>query len=261
MEKSEITFSFGKNWQDLLKVIDEDSFNRSRKDLERWFSGRFDFNGKEVIDIGSGSGIHSFMLYSMKPAKLFSFDYDPNSVAATKSLWKKAGAPSDWTVQQGSVLDKNYMNTLGAYDLVYSWGVLHHTGSMWEAIKNASDLVKPGGYFLISIYQGVKTYDYDLALKKKYNKAGYIGKKWLEWTKYIWPLMKQRIKWRKNPFGWNEKRMRGMDTYHDIVDWLGGLPYEVASDEQMINFLTPFGFTLIEKDMSEACGTYLMHKK
>ena len=52
-----------------------------------------------------------------------------------------------------------------------------------------------------------------------------------------------------------------MDRYHDIVDWLGGLPYEVASDEQMINFFEPLGFTLIEKDMSEACGTYLMHKK
>jgi 2-polyprenyl-6-hydroxyphenyl methylase/3-demethylubiquinone-9 3-methyltransferase len=261
MENSDITFSFGKNWQNLLKVIDEDSFLRSRKDLERWFSGRIDLNGKDIIDIGSGSGIHSFVLYSMNPAKLFSFDYDPNSVAATKSLWEKAGSPEKWKVEHGSILDKKYLAGLGNYDLVYSWGVLHHTGSMWEAIKNASDMVKPGGYFLISIYQGVKTYEYDLALKKKYNAAGAFGKKKLEWQKYIWPLMKQRMKQRKNPFGWNEKRIRGMDTYHDIVDWLGGLPYEVASDTQMIDFFTPLGFTLIEKDMSEACGTYLMHKK
>jgi SAM-dependent methyltransferase len=259
-DKSEITFSFGKNWQDLLKVIDEDSFLRSRKDLERWFSGRLDLAGKEVIDIGSGSGIHSFMLYSMNPARLFSFDYDPNSVAATTSLWEKAGKPANWKVEHGSVLDKNYMNKLGSYDLVYSWGVLHHTGSMWEAIRNASELVRPGSFFLLSIYQGVKNYERDLALKKKYNKAGAFGKRWMEWSIYIWPLMKQRIKWRKNPFKWNEKRMRGMDTYHDIIDWLGGLPYEVASDEQMVNFLTPYGFQLIEKDMKEACGTYLFQK-
>ncbi len=261
METEKITFSFGKNWQNLLKVIDEDSFKRSIKDLERWFSGRVELKGKDIIDIGSGSGIHSYMLHTMEPNKLFSFDYDPNSVAATKSMWEKSGAPKNWTVQHGSVLDKKYMSGLGMYDLVYSWGVLHHTGSMWEAIKNASDLVKPGGYFLISIYQGVDTYAYDLALKKKYNGSSTLGKKYLEWSVYIWPMMKQRLKEKKNPFKWNEKRMRGMDVYHDIVDWLGGLPYEVASDKQMIDFFTPLGFEMLEKDMSEACGTYLFKKK
>ncbi len=260
-EKDKITFSFGKNWQNLLKVIDEDSFKRSRKDLERWFNGRVELKGKDVIDIGSGSGIHSFMLQSFEPAKLFSFDYDPNSVAATTSLWEKMGKPANWKVEHGSVLDKKYMDTLGKYDLVYSWGVLHHTGSMWEAIGNAAELVKPGGHFLISIYQGVKTYDYDLALKKKYNAAGYFGKKYMEWSVYIWPMMKQRWKEGKNPFGWNEKRMRGMDVYHDIVDWLGGLPYEVADDKQMMDFFAPKGFEMLDKDMSEACGTYLFKKK
>lgn len=260
MEKSKITFSFGKNWQDLLKVIDEDSLLLSRKDIERWFSGRIDLRGKDIIDVGSGSGMHSLVFHSMSPAKLFSFDHDHNSVAATKSLWEKAGSPSDWTIQHGSILNKNYLRGLGTYDLVYSWGVLHHTGSMWEGIRNASEMVKPGGYFLISIYQGVKTYEFDLALKEKYNGSSAFGKKRLEWTEYILPLMKQRMKRRRNPFGWNEKKARGMDVYHDIVDWLGGLPYEVASDEQIVNFLLPIGFTLIEKDMSEACGTYLMHK-
>lgn len=260
MKDDKITFSFGKNWQNLLKVINEDDFIRSRKDLERWFSNRIDLKDKDIIDIGSGSGIHSLMLYSMSPKKLYSFDFDPNSVAATKSLWEKSGSPTNWLVNHGSILDVKYLSQLGKYDLVYSWGVLHHTGSMWEAIKNASDMVKLDGHFLISIYQGVKTYDYDLALKKQYNRAGYFGKKRLEFSKFIWPLMKNRIKWRENPFAWNQKAIRGMNTYHDIVDWLGGLPYEVASDEQIISFFKPLGFVLIEKDMSEACGTYLFKR-
>ena len=259
MEESPITFSFGKNWQNFLKVADQESFLRSRKDVERWLNGRININEKDVIDIGSGSGLHSLSLLSMGPKRLYSFDFDSNSVAATKSLWEQHGSPANWEVHHGSILDKNYVGSLGKFDLVYSWGVLHHTGSMWEAITNATSLVKPGGYFLISIYQGVATYEADLALKKKYNRSGYLGKKWMEWADGIWPLMKERRRMGKSMFGWNEKRGRGMNRYHDIVDWLGGLPYEVASDKQIEEFFTQRGFRLIEKDMSEACGTYLMH--
>lgn len=260
MENDNITFSFGKNWQNLLKVVNEDNFKSSLKDLDRWFNSKIKLEGIDIIDIGSGSGIHSLMLNTYKPKKLFSFDYDINSVNATTTLWEKAGKPNNWTVQHGSILDKNYLSKLGVYDLVYSWGVLHHTGNMWEAISNASELVKKDGHFLIAIYQGVDTYDYDLFLKKKYNKIGLLHKKWMEWRCFIIPLMKERFKAGKNPFTWNQKKMRGMNVYHDIVDWLGGLPYEVASDKQVLDFLEPKGFKLMEKDMSEACGTYLFVK-
>ena len=260
MKNEKITFSFGANWQNLLKIVDEKDFERSLTDLKRWFNNRVELEGKNIIDIGSGSGMHSLMLNTFKPNKLFSFDYDINSVNATKSLYEKAGKPSNWNVEHGSILDKNYISKLGLYDLVYSWGVLHHTGSMWEAIENAIILVKPNGYFLISIYQGVKTYDYDLFLKKKYNRVGFLYKKWMEWRLFILPAMKERLKNKKNPFGWNEKRSRGMNVYNDIVDWLGGLPYEVADDKQMEDFFQKRGFTIIEKDMSEACGTYLFKK-
>ena len=259
--QEKVTFSFGKNWQNLLKVVTEEDFKRSLEDIDRWFKGRVDLQGKEIIDIGSGSGMHSLMLNTYKPKKLFSFDYDINSVNATKSLFEKAGKPENWTVEHGSVLDKNYMNSLGVFDLVYSWGVLHHTGSMWDAIQNATTLVKPHGHFLISIYQGVKTYEYDLFLKKKYNRVNKLYKKWMEWRLFILPAIKGRLKNKKNPFGWNEKRARGMNVYNDIVDWLGGLPYEVSDDKQMEDFFNKNGFILLEKDMSEACGTYLFVKK
>ncbi|MDI1355068.1 MAG: class I SAM-dependent methyltransferase [bacterium] len=260
VKQEDITFSFGKNWQNMLKVVAKDDFDRSLADLNRWFDNRYDLKDKTIIDIGSGSGIHSLMFYSKNPAKLFSFDYDKNSVAATTSVWEKAGRPENWKVDHGSVLDKDYMDKLDKYDLVYSWGVLHHTGNMWEAIKNASKVAKPGGYFMLALYQDVKNYEYDIFVKKKYNAAGFLLKRWMEWSLHIWPLMKERTRNKKNPFKWNEKLPRGMNIYHDIVDWLGGLPYEVATEEELIQFLEPLKFTLVDKDSTRMFGTYLFQK-
>lgn len=260
MGTEKITFSFGKNWESFLKIADQEVFDMAREDIVNWLSGRIDLKGKRIIDIGSGSGLHSFVMHTMEPALLHSFDYDPHSVSATKSLWEKAGSPKSWKVEHGSVLDKKYLASLGTYDLVYSWGVLHHTGSMWEAIKNASEMVNREGMFFISIYQGVKTYEYDLFIKKKYNRVNALWKRWMEWRLFIFPTMKDRLKAGKNPFGWNHKRGRGMNIYHDLKDWLGGLPYEVASDEQIISFITPLGFTFIAKNMDDGCGVYLFKK-
>ena len=90
-------------------------------------------------------------------ATVHSFDYDPESVACTEQL-KQRNDPTDiaWTIEPGSVLDPDYLRTLGSWDIVYSWGVLHHTGAMWEALGNVAPLVKPSGLLFISIYNDLR---------------------------------------------------------------------------------------------------------
>ena len=53
-------------------------------------------------------------------------------------------------------------------------------------------------------------------------------------------------RWREghNPLKWNTTNRRGMNKYYVTIDWLGGLPYEVASTEEVISFCRERGFTL-----------------
>lgn len=237
-----ITFFFGENWKAFLKTISPESVASAKKDIVDWL-GEDAVSGKSVLDIGCGSGIHSLVFHSLKPDNLVSFDADRQSVEATRSLWEKSGKPSSWRVEQGSVLDTDYLYRLGggSYDIVYSWGVLHHTGEMWKAVENAASMVRKSGLFWIALYGKGPYYEHDLQQKRAYNAAGYLGKKVMV-AKAIYKKMRERAQTGKNPFTWNFKKERGMDVYHDIIDWLGGLPYEVATEEEITDFLAPRGF-------------------
>lgn len=72
-------------------------------------------------------------------AHVHSFDYDPQAVACALEL-KRRHFPLDhnWIIEAGSILDVDYIRSLGQFDIVYAWGSLHHTGAMWRAIENAT---------------------------------------------------------------------------------------------------------------------------
>ena len=105
------------------------------------------------MDIGCGSGIHSLAALRAGADEIHSFDYDEgNCVAATGMLRRYAGEPQNWTIERGDVLDDAYVRSLGKWNFVYSWGVLHHTGDVWRALANARETVADGGLFYIALY-------------------------------------------------------------------------------------------------------------
>lgn len=257
---SKITFSFGKNWMDLNRHITQEEIDKAISDLNYWI-GKENIEGKRVLDLGSGSGIHSLGLFSLGAKELVSFDYDPNSVTATTEHWTQKSKPSNWRVLHGSVLDKAFIRSLGQFDLVYSWGVLHHTGSMWEAINNALSMVKPAGLFYLTIYKD-DDYDKSIKLKEKYNAASPTGKKIME-NKEILKIMGKRLLRLKNPFAWNQKLERGMNIYHDLVDWMGGLPYEAANEDEMLQWGLKNNLQLLRvlcRGNYGTCNYYLFRK-
>lgn len=257
MKQDGITFSFGKNWKNYLKTVSKEQIEGAKKDIEEWLGANY-VSGKTVVDIGSGSGIHSLAFYRLGAKIIYSFDVDKYSVEATRLLWEKEGKPENWLIAPGSCLDKEFIKSLGQFDIVYSRGVLHHTGAMWEALEKSCGLVKPGGKLFVSLYAKGPRYLMDLALKQKYNSASPLQKQLMVY-KRIGRIMLSSLRHFKNPFIWNEKRIRGMNVFYDLVDWLGGLPYEVASEDEVVRFLRKFGFILerFKAKYEGACNIYV----
>lgn len=256
-------FEFGKNWNEFIRQnFGQDKVEISKRHMLK-FMERENLDGLSFLDIGCGSGLHSIAALQSGAAVVHGFDYDANSVAATRFVQEQAGNPKNWTVQQGSVLDDAFAGALPKYDVVYSWGVLHHTGDVWHAIRNAAQCVKPGGTFYIALYSADVQIDpppeFWLEVKKKYVAAGWMTRRLMDaW--YVWRFQLNRNIFRLPEFMRrvrDYKENRGMDVFTDIRDWLGGWPMEFVRDADAISFCEKLGFKLKNIATGEANTEFL----
>jgi SAM-dependent methyltransferase len=234
-------FGFGANWARYLREISEPKIEAATADLAALL-GMPSLEGRRLLDIGSGSGIHSLAATRLG-ATVTSFDFDDDSVGCTMALRERfAGdAAARWTVVgQGSVLDAAFVAALGHFDIVYSWGVLHHTGAMRRAIDAAASCVAPTGMLVIALYndQGMIS-AYWTAVKRLYN-ASTMGR--VAMTVAHLPYLGARFAVRA--LTGKGSLERGMSLWHDYIDWLGGYPFEVAAPTAVEQWLRPAGFSL-----------------
>ena len=254
----ELRFEFGANWVRFLSTVDEDRIREAVASLSRMLKVE-DLGGKRFLDIGCGSGLFSLAARRMG-ATVQSFDFDGESVACTRELKRRFSSDDGgWAIEEGSVLDASYVRSLGEFDVVYSWGVLHHTGDMITALENATIPVSRGGRLYIAIYNDQGILSAFWKQMKRIYCTGALGRGAV--LSVFVPLFFLRsvaaglIK-HGNPVAQfsRYKRQRGMSIYHDWIDWLGGYPFEVAKPEFIERFYKERGLLLSNLSTTHRLG-------
>ena len=240
-------FEFGKNWKAFLRLLDEDRIAAATESLVEML-GRRDLTGLSFVDVGSGSGLSSLVAHRLG-ARVVSFDYDPASVRCTAELRRRYGSEDSWKVLEGSALDPDFLAGLGQFDVVYSWGVLHHTGDMWRSLDLVTRLVRPGGLLFLAIYNDQGAWSHRWARIKRFYCGGRLQKALVAGTiipYWIGRGLAADLVWLRNPLTrYRDYRgKRGMSVVRDWFDWLGGYPFEFAKPERIFEFYQARGFRL-----------------
>lgn len=245
--REDARFAFGENWSRFSAGVTETVIANSVASMRDTLG---DLTGKSFLDIGCGSGIHSVAALRLGARRVRGFDYDPASEQCAQALLQRFSPDSTWIIEQGSALDESYLRSLGEFDVVYAWGVLHHTGDLWKALQLV--MIPAREKLVLAIYhdQGWQSRAWR-SLKRRYVHSGPVGRKALEvltffilWggsLAYYTAKLRPWVtisKWR------NYREKRGMSAWTDLVDWAGGYPFEFAKPEAVIDFVTSRGFKL-----------------
>lgn len=233
-------FQFGENWRSYLGWLNDRRIAEAERSLRIMFDAE-ELSGKRLLDIGSGSGLFSLAARRLG-AVVHSFDFDSISVECTRELRRRFETEKEkWVIERGSVLDEEYLRGLGQFDYVYCWGVLHHTGAMWRALAQVIPLVAHQGQLYLAIYNDQGWISrYWLGVKRAYNRD---------------PITRAFVTVAHAPYllggRWFVRALtrgvaagRGMSLWHDMRDWLGGYPFEVAKPEAVFDFVSARGLVL-----------------
>lgn len=267
--RDERHFSFGKNWQNFLRSLNTERIENAKKSLSTFLGGTESITGKTFVDIGCGSGLFSLAAYRLGAQRVVSVDIDDFSLSCVKHLHKKENSPKNWEIISGSALDEKFLESLGTFDIVYSWGVLHHTGDMYQALENIIVLTHPKSKLYIALYNDNQrilegSSNFWVKAKKLYNRSSSLEKRLFEAIYTIYYIIGLTANF-VNPISYikNYQSLRGMNFMTDIKDWLGGYPYEYATTEEIIEFFAKKGFDC-EKTVrarSIGCNEFLLKKQ
>lgn len=242
-------FAFGANWHDFAEVIDDHRIVEAEQGLLQ-LVGPKALRGASLLDIGCGSGLHALAALRLGAERVAAIDIDPMSTATTQLLLRRCGLADRADIRTMSIFDAA-PNVLGTYDIVYSWGALHHTGDLWRAMERATSLVNPGGMFVFALYRRTPLCPLWLLEKRFYARTKQPVQNVIR-IAFVSAFAVGLLLTGRNPRRYADDyiRCRGMSYWHDVHDWLGGYPYESAAPEDVEAFATRHGLALVRQRLA-----------
>jgi 2-polyprenyl-6-hydroxyphenyl methylase/3-demethylubiquinone-9 3-methyltransferase len=240
LDSQKVTFSFGQNWKDFSKGLTEERLAEARRSLTDLF-GAGGLRDLSFLDIGCGSGLFSIAAAQLGARRVVGVDVDPLSVETSQANAARWSPEAGLDFRLVSILDEKPARALGEFDVVYSWGVLHHTGDMRRALALSAGRVRPGGKYMIAIYNRHWSSPIWSVVKRIYNRLPVFGRRLLIWAFAPVIFLAKFASTGKNPL----RQRRGMDFFHNLIDWLGGYPYEYASIPEMTGMLEANGLQVL----------------
>jgi SAM-dependent methyltransferase len=261
-------FDFGKNWAEYSEhAINPIRVEQARSEFDTLIAGAGGVSGRSFLDIGFGQGL-SLLSAASSGAKAVGIDINPTCEAVLKRNRRFFSdiATVKIPVVIGSILDQSTVRgardicpDADGYDIVHSWGVLHHTGDMQRAIRNAAALVKPNGYLVLALYNRHWSSRPWLLIKYLYCKSPEMIRTMLVWL--LTPVI-YFAKWlvtRRSP----SNQSRGMDFYYNVVDWVGGYPYEYANKAEVLATMAALGFrcvNFVPSEVPTGCNEFVLRR-
>ncbi len=234
-------FAFGKNWASYAELVTPAKITEAVAGLKRLVGD--ELTGQRWLDVGCGSGLHSLAALQLGAAEVVATDLDPDSVTTTRALLTHLAPTARWQAREHSVFDLAQAG-FGQFGVVYSWGVLHHTGDLSGALRAAAAAVAPGGLLVFALYRKTplcslwklekRFYAHASPRTQRLLRAGYIAL-----YRLALRLTGRNLKRHIEEYQTN----RGMDFAHDVHDWMGGWPYESITPAQTAQAMSELGFT------------------
>ena len=258
MEHGDLTerFQFGRNWKSYSSLVDESRVASAEHRLKSLL-GLKDLAGRAFLDIGCGSGLHALAALRLGASRVVAIDLDPESVAAARTLLERFAPNTEVEVAQRSVFDLEQAAP-GQFDIVYSWGVLHHTGDMMRAIRVAAGQVRNGGLFALAVYGKTRYCGMWARIKRWYVHAPAPKQAAAErlYIRLFGLYLLLRGKRLSTHIANYYSAKRGMDFHHDVRDWIGGYPYESIAARELMALLEPLGFVLVRQKVKRRSGLF-----
>ena len=222
------SFDFGDNWREFsANKVDPGRLDAAIASL-RATLGPEGIRGRSFLDVGCGSGLFSIAATRLGAADVVAFDLSPRSIIASRENQQRLAPDLNPATGprfvEGDILDDAFAEGLGTFDVVYAWGSLHHTGRMWSAIDGAAARVADPGTLVLAIYNAHWSSSAWKQVKRLYNRAPRPFQLLMRYAFGAAIYIGLWLSTGQNP----TRKERGMDFWYDVIDWLGGYPYEYA---------------------------------